>query len=134
MVGETLDSELASDPRVNDPRPGRGRNEAVMIVDPDDAGLHGRCHAMGTCHVAGPDRGCEPKWRIVCKPQRVRLVGKAGHRGERSEHLLLEDSHVACYIAKHGRPDEVAVLMARDFCTLAAGQKTRAILVAETAV
>src|SRR6516225_8920258 len=134
MVVETLDAELASDAGVIDPAPGRGRIEAVMIVAPDDAGLHGRCHAMGTCHVAGPDRRCEPEWRIVCKPQRVRLVGKARHRGERSEHLLLEYSHVASHIAKHGRPDEVAVLVARDFCARAAGQETRAILAAETAV
>src|SRR5690349_20057459 len=41
MIVETFSSALAPDAGIVDAAPGRGRVEAVMVVDPDDAGLDG---------------------------------------------------------------------------------------------
>ena len=65
-----------------------------MIVDPDDAGLHGGGDAMRASDVAGADRRRKSERRIIGKPQRVGLIVEPRHRGERPEHFLLEDAHV----------------------------------------
>src|SRR5882757_3396429 len=61
MVVKAFGAAFAADAGIIDAAPGRGRIKAVMIVDPDDAGLDGRRHAMGAADVAGADRGCEPE-------------------------------------------------------------------------
>src|SRR6185503_16040217 len=53
MIVETFSSALAADAGIVDAAPGRGRVEAVMVVDPDDAGLDGCRHAMRAADVAG---------------------------------------------------------------------------------
>src|ERR1700752_410227 len=52
MIVKALGAEFAAGAGIVDAAPGRRRIEAVMIVDPDDAGLHPRRHAMGARHVA----------------------------------------------------------------------------------
>ena len=86
-----------------------------MIVDPDDAGLDLGRDAMRAGDVAGADRGREAERRVVGEPQRLFLVLERRHRGEGAEHFLLEDAHVALHVGKHGRLDEIAVLVARNF-------------------
>src|SRR6266849_4785599 len=56
VVIKTFGAEFASDTGVIDAAPGRGRVKAVVIVDPDDAGLDGGGHAMRAPHIAGADR------------------------------------------------------------------------------
>src|SRR5258708_5701253 len=56
VVIKTFGAELAPDAGVVDAAPGRGRVEAVVIVDPDDAGLDGGSHAMRAPDIAGADR------------------------------------------------------------------------------
>src|ERR1700738_2380725 len=82
MIVETFGAAFAADAAVTDAAPGRGRVEAVMVVDPDDAGLDGRGDAMRAADVAGADRGCEAEWRIIGEAQRVGLIPERRHRGE----------------------------------------------------
>src|SRR5450830_915420 len=93
MVVETFAAELAADAGIVDAAPGRGRVEAVMVVDPDDAGLDAGGHAMRAADVAGADRRRQSERRIIGKPQRLGFVLERRHRGERPEYLLLEDAH-----------------------------------------
>src|SRR5882724_288340 len=65
MVVKTLGAEFAADATVVDAAPGRGRIEAMMIVDPDDTGLDRGRHAMGARDVAGADRSRQPKRGII---------------------------------------------------------------------
>src|SRR5258705_9921217 len=74
MVVKAFGAELAPDAGVIDPAPGRGRIEAVMIVDPDDAGLDAGGDAMRAGDVAGPDRSGKPERRIIGEPQRGGFV------------------------------------------------------------
>src|SRR5258705_939224 len=52
VVAETFGAELAPDAGVIDPAPGRGRIEAVMIVDPDEARLDAGGGAVRAAGVA----------------------------------------------------------------------------------
>src|ERR1700748_3786490 len=56
MIVETLGAAFASDAGVVDATPGRCRIEAVMIVDPDDAGLDGGGDPVRASDIAGADR------------------------------------------------------------------------------
>src|SRR5258708_36202888 len=71
MIIETFSAELAPDAAVIDAAPGRGRVEAVMIVDPDDAGLDAGSETMRAADVAGADRSRQPEPRIIGEPQRI---------------------------------------------------------------
>src|ERR1700740_409845 len=53
MIVEAFGAEFTADAGIVDAAPGRGGIEAMMIVDPDDAGLPLRRHAMRARHVAG---------------------------------------------------------------------------------
>src|SRR5579862_1685970 len=59
VVVEALGAEFAADAGIVDAAPGRSGIEAMMVVDPDDAGLHFRRQAMGARDVAGADRRCK---------------------------------------------------------------------------
>src|SRR2546430_11079196 len=61
VIVKTFGAELAADAGIIDAAPGRGRIEAMMIVDPDNAGLDRRGHAMGAADVAGADRRRQPE-------------------------------------------------------------------------
>src|SRR5258708_27628936 len=74
MIIETFSAELAPDAAVIDAAPGRGRVEAVMIVDPDDAGLDAGSDTMRAADVAGADPSRPPGPRIICQPQRPPLI------------------------------------------------------------
>src|SRR6266436_1422839 len=116
MVVKAFGAELAPDAGVIDPAPRRGRIEAVMIVDPDDAGLDAGGDAMRAGDVAGPDRSGKPERRIIGEPQRVGFVLERRDRSEWSEHFFLEDAHVGLDVREHGRCDEVTVLVAGHVC------------------
>src|SRR5258705_12647783 len=107
VVVNAFVAELAPDAGVIDPAPGRGRIEAVMIVDPDDAGLDAGGDAMRAGDVAGPDRRGEPERGIIGGPQRVRLGLGRRDRSEWSGHFFLEDAHVGTDGREHNRLDEM---------------------------
>ncbi len=65
MIVEAFGAELAPDAGVIDAAPGRGRVEAVVIVDPDDAGLDGGGYAMRAPDIAGADRRRKPERGII---------------------------------------------------------------------
>src|SRR5215470_4825348 len=101
MVVEAFGAELAPDAAVIDAAPRRGRIKPMMIIDPDDAGLDGGRYAMSTRDIAGADRGGEAERGIIGQTQRLRFVLERCHRGEGTEHLLLEDAHGALYVGEH---------------------------------
>src|SRR5262245_62743519 len=94
MVVKTLDAAFAANAGIINAAPGRGRVKAMVIVDPDDAGLDASCKAMGAADVAGADCSRQPKRRVVGQPQRIGLVLERGDRGEGAEYFFLEDAHV----------------------------------------
>src|ERR1700739_3322119 len=112
MIVKALGAACAPPPGLADAPPGRGWMERVVVVDPDDAGLDLRGHAVRAGDVPGADRGCEPERRIVGKPQRVRFDIERRHRGEGAEYFFLENAHVAVDVGKHRRLDEEAVFVA----------------------
>src|SRR5258705_8696013 len=57
MIVKAFGAAFAPDAGIIDAAPRRGRVEPVMVVDPDDAGLDRRRHAMGAADVAGANRG-----------------------------------------------------------------------------
>src|SRR5258705_4787679 len=61
VIVKTFGAELAADAGIIDAAPGGGRIEAMVIVDPDDAGLDAGCHAMRAADVAGTDRRRQPE-------------------------------------------------------------------------
>src|SRR3954452_7749261 len=61
VIVENLAAALAPDAGIVDAAPRRGRVEAVMVVDPDDAGLDGCRHAVGAADVAGANRSGQPE-------------------------------------------------------------------------
>ena len=50
-----------------------------MIVDPDDAGLDGCSDAVRASNVAGADRGCKAKRRVVGELERFGFVREPRH-------------------------------------------------------
>ena len=69
MIVEAFGAELAPDAGVIDAAPGRGRVEAVVIVDPDNAGPDRGGEAMGAADVAGAEISPPPcrDWRWSCR-------------------------------------------------------------------
>ena len=134
MIVKAFGAAFAADAGIVDAAPGRGRVEAVMVVDPDDAGLDGGRHPMGAADVAGADRGRKTERGIIGEAQRVGLVLERRHRGEGPEHFLLEDAHVGFDVGKHRRLDEIAVVMAGHLGRDAAGDQPRAVFMAEARI
>src|SRR5260221_12904735 len=74
MIIETFSAELAPDAAVIDAAPGRGRVEAVMIVDPADPGPDGGRDTKGAGDVAGAGRTRQPQRRIIGERTRSPLI------------------------------------------------------------
>src|SRR5262245_66633173 len=92
MVVKAFGAAFAADAGIVDAAPGRCRIEAVVIVDPDDAGLDASCKAMGAADVAGADRSRQPKGRVVGRPTPIGLVRGRGARGDPAEDFFLENA------------------------------------------
>src|SRR5262245_12612831 len=67
VIVEAFSAAFAADAGIIDAAPGRGRVEPVVIVDPDDAGLHRCGDTVRTGDVAGADRGGKAERRVVGK-------------------------------------------------------------------
>src|SRR5712675_1077105 len=80
VIVKTFRAAFAPDAGIIDAAPGRCRIEAMMVVDPDDAGLDRGGQPMRAANVAGADRGSEPKGGVIGKPQGVRFILEWRHR------------------------------------------------------
>src|SRR5262252_8277614 len=79
MVVETLGAEFTPDATVIDAAPGRRRIEAMMIVDPDDAGLDTGRQPTSAGDVAGTPRSRKAERGIIGEPQRNGFVLEQRH-------------------------------------------------------
>src|SRR5215210_987864 len=90
---QRVESLVAPEPGLLEPAERHRDVRGVERVHPHRARSQAAGQSMGALHVAGPDPGREPEWRVVRDPQAVLLVVELDDRQDRSEDLLARHPH-----------------------------------------
>src|SRR5699024_2336951 len=102
----------------------------VVGVDPADAGLQLRHHAMPAGQVTGEHTSGQAVGRVVGALDDFSLVVEVEHGHHRAENFFTHDGHVVAAVGEDGRLDEAAGIQAVAGDALAAVQQRGTVALA----